>query len=72
MGREIYELVMKLYPNYNFDNVKADFKLIVTTHHDYKQPDGYIVVHSPEEAVDFLKAKNAQFGLLIGGWQTQW
>jgi len=67
MGRETYELVKKLYPDYNFDNVKADFKLIVTARHDYIQPDGYIVTHSPEEAVDFLKAKNAQVGLLIGG-----
>lgn len=67
MGRETYELVTKLYPDYNFDDVEANFKLIVTTQPDYVQPDGYIVIHSPEEAVNFLKAKNAQVGLLIGG-----
>jgi dihydrofolate reductase len=67
MGRETYELVMKLYPNYNFDNVKASYKIIVTSQPDYRAPDGYIVIHSPEEAREFLETKNAEVGLLVGG-----
>lgn len=67
MGRETYELVMKLYPNYNFDNVEASYKIIVTSRPDYQASDGYIVVHSPEEAKEFLDTKNAEVGLLVGG-----
>jgi dihydrofolate reductase len=67
MGRETYELVMKLYPNYNFDNVEATHKIIVTSQPNYRAPDEYIVVSSPEEAKEFLKEKNIETGLLIGG-----
>ena len=67
MGRETYELVMKLYPNYNFNNVEASYKVIVTSRTDYEAPNGYVVVHSPEEAREFLSAKNVEVGLLVGG-----
>jgi dihydrofolate reductase len=67
IGRETYELVMKLYPNYNFNNVEVPYKLIVTTQKDFAQPNGYIVVSSPEEAVQFLQDKGVQVGLLVGG-----
>lgn len=67
MGRETYELVMKLYPDYNFDNVEASCKVIVTSRPDYRAPNGYTVVNSPEEAKEFLEAKNAEVGLLVGG-----
>jgi len=67
MGRETYELVTKLYPDYNFDNVEASHKIIVTSRSDYQAPNGYIVVHSPEEAKEFLDEKNAKVGLLVGG-----
>jgi dihydrofolate reductase len=67
MGRETYELVMKLYPDYNFDNVEAPYKIIVTTQASFPTPDGYIVVNSPEEAKRFLDEKGVETGLLVGG-----
>lgn len=67
MGRETYELVMKLYPNYNFDNVDAQYKVIVTSQSDYKAPSGYVVVSSPEDAKALLNEANVEIGLLIGG-----
>lgn len=67
MGRETYELVTKLYPNYNFDNVEADHKVIVTTQPDFDSPAGYHVVHTPEEAIDFVASNGLDQLLLLGG-----
>ncbi len=68
MGRETYELVTKLYPNYNFDNVTASKKIVVTTNKDFKAQDGgYEIVHSPEEAVYVLESTGIDNALLIGG-----
>lgn len=67
MGRETYELVMKLYPDYNFDNVDAKFKVIVTANIDFVAPNGYTVVHSPQDAVKFLESKDMEMGLIVGG-----
>jgi len=67
MGRETYELVMKLYPDYNFDSVQAKLKVIVTTKSDYKCPPGYSVVYSPKEAVELINDSGFEVGLLIGG-----
>jgi dihydrofolate reductase len=67
MGRETYELVMKLCPNYNFDNVEAPYKIIVTTRTNFPAPSGYVVVNSPEEAKKFLEDKHVETGLLVGG-----
>lgn len=67
MGRETYELVQKLYENYNFDNVETDNKVIVTRNMDFQAGEAYTVVHSPEEAIDYLKTKNLELVLLIGG-----
>jgi dihydrofolate reductase len=67
MGRETYELVMTLYPDYNFDNVDARFKIIVTSNRDFDCPDGYQIVDSPEAAIDLLEQANIEAGYLIGG-----
>jgi dihydrofolate reductase len=67
MGRETYERVTELYPNYNFDNVDAQCKIIVTSQADYTAPDGYIAVNSPEAATTLLAEKEFEVGLLIGG-----
>lgn len=67
MGRETYELVTKLYPNYNFDNIEATYKIIMTSQPDYQTPNGYITISSPEKAKAFLEEKNIKVGLLIGG-----
>ncbi len=68
MGRETYELVTKLYPNYNFDNVTASKKIVVTTNRDFKaQSNGYEIAHSPEEALALLENVEVETALLIGG-----
>lgn len=67
MGRETYEVVTRLYDDYNFDNVDVKHKVIVTTNSDFKAPEGYTVVHSPEEAVDYIASKNIDDLFLIGG-----
>jgi dihydrofolate reductase len=67
MGRETYELVMKLYPNNNFDDVDVPYKIIVTTNANYRAPESYTVAHSPEEAKAFLESRGIEVGLLVGG-----
>ncbi|MEX1995399.1 MAG: dihydrofolate reductase family protein [Candidatus Saccharimonadales bacterium] len=66
MGRETYELVMRLYKDHNFDDVDCRYKIIVTSQ-DLKVSDDYKVVHSPQEAIDFLKMQGLEKLLLIGG-----
>ncbi|MCA9325695.1 dihydrofolate reductase [Candidatus Saccharibacteria bacterium] len=67
MGRETYELVMKLYPDHNFDDVECGNKIIVTGNPDFQTPDGYTVVRSPEEALDIVRNLGIDTALVIGG-----
>lgn len=67
MGRETYHQVMSRYEESNFDNVECQYKVIVTRDINFTAPDGYTVVHSPEEAVDFIASKNIETLFLIGG-----
>jgi dihydrofolate reductase len=60
MGRETYEIVTRLYDEYNFDNVKVKYKVIITRNLTFKAPEGYIVLHSPEEAIDYIASKNIE------------
>ncbi|MBW3568733.1 dihydrofolate reductase family protein [Candidatus Parcubacteria bacterium] len=67
MGRETYEQVTEKYENENFDNVQVDHKLIVTRNNDSQTPKGYTLVHSPEEAIEFLEKVGVKTLFLIGG-----
>ncbi|HEY4964709.1 MAG TPA: dihydrofolate reductase family protein [Candidatus Saccharimonadales bacterium] len=67
MGRETYEVVTRLYSNYNFDNVEAKHKIIVTINPDFKAPNGYTIVHSPEEAINYVDKQGLDSLFLIGG-----
>lgn len=67
MGRETYEQVTEKYEDENFDNVSVKHKLIVTTNNGFQAPKGYTVVHSPQEAVTYLKDAGAETLFLIGG-----
>lgn len=67
VGRETFEIVMKLYEDYNFDNVPAEHKLVVTGRRDYRVPSGYVAVHSPKQAVEFLAGQGIETVLLSGG-----
>lgn len=67
MGRETFELVMKHYPDYNFDSVDVAHKLIITSDTTYRAPDGYTVVQSPQEAVEYLEEREVETLFVIGG-----
>jgi dihydrofolate reductase len=67
MGRETYEQVTTRYKNYNFDSVECEYKIIVTQNSQFKAPFGYVVVHSPEKAIEFLQEQNSKELFLIGG-----
>jgi riboflavin biosynthesis pyrimidine reductase len=67
VGRETYEVVTRMYEDYNFDAVDADYKIIVTNKRDFPVPAGYKVVYSPKEAVDFLNEMGIKEVLLSGG-----
>ena len=67
MGRQTYEQVTEKYEDENFNNVQAEHKLIVTRDKNFQAPRGYIVVHSPEEAIEYLDKAGVETLLLIGG-----
>lgn len=67
MGRETYELVTEKYADENFDTVPVDHKLIVTRSEGFEAPEGYVVVHSPAEAILYLERAGIQTLYLIGG-----
>ncbi len=67
MGRETYELVTKLYEDYNFDNVECRHKVIVSKNKNFEAKTGYTVVNSPEDAIDYVERSGCKELLLIGG-----
>jgi len=67
MGRETYEQVTRRYEDYNFDAVDVAHKIIVTEQSNFTAPEGYVVVHSPEEAIKYLETKDIKTLFLIGG-----
>ena len=67
VGRKTYETVTKLYKDYNFDNVVADYKIIVTSDSGYPPTKGFTVVHSPKEAIKFLESKGLERAYVEGG-----
>jgi dihydrofolate reductase len=67
MGRETYEQVTARYKDYNFNNVKCRYKVIVTRDTSFKAIDGYLIAHSPEEAIELIASKGLDELFLIGG-----
>lgn len=67
MGRETYELVTAKYKDYNFDSVDAELKVIVTRKPNFKAPEGYTVVNSPEQAIEVVRKQSLPALFLIGG-----
>lgn len=67
MGRETYHQVMTRYTGSNFDDIRCQHKVIVTRSVGFTAPEGYAVVHSPEEAVDYIASKGIETLFLIGG-----
>lgn len=67
MGRETYEKVTALYKDHNFDDVPVSHKIIVTHDNNFTASEGYVTVHSPQEAINYLESKNMDILYLIGG-----
>jgi len=67
MGRNTYELVTELYPDYNFDTVQCDKKIIVSRSMQESPSPDYEVVSSPEAAIEKIKELGFEELLLIGG-----
>jgi dihydrofolate reductase len=67
IGRETYEKVTSLYKDHNFNDVPVEHKVIITRSTEFHSPEGYVVVHSPVEAVDYLKQKGIDIVYLVGG-----
>jgi dihydrofolate reductase len=67
MGRETYEQVTRRYKDYNFDGIEVPHKIIVTRQADFPAPQGYVVVHSPEEAWQHVQQAGLTTLFLIGG-----
>jgi dihydrofolate reductase len=65
MGRKTYEQI--IHEGYNFDNVKCTHKIIVTHDKNFIVPEGYMIAHSPEEAITFIESQGLSELLLIGG-----
>jgi dihydrofolate reductase len=66
VGRETYELITKLYKGMSFDDSKAAHKLLVTSRRDFSAP-GFEIVHSPEEALEYLSQRGVVTAFLAGG-----
>ncbi len=67
MGRKTYEQVTDKYEHENFDGVQVDHKVIVTRNPNFQAPNGYTVLHSPEEAIKYLDQAGIKNLFLIGG-----
>lgn len=67
VGRETYELVTKMYEHANFDAIQTKCKIIVTRNLSFVAPPGYVVAHSPQEAVDIVKAAGLKVAYVGGG-----
>lgn len=67
MGRETYEKVTELYKDHNFNDVDVAHKIIITRNSIFEAPSGYVVVHSPQEALDYIKENGLDTLYLIGG-----
>jgi len=66
VGRNTFDVVGRLYEGFGYDDVEAKHKIIVTSRKDFSMP-GYVVVHSPEEALEYLEGQGVEAALLIGG-----
>lgn len=60
VGRTTYDVVLEL------DDVKAEHKVVVSSG-ELKLREGYVLVKTPQEAIDYLNKQAVEEILLIGG-----
>jgi dihydrofolate reductase len=66
IGRKTYEVVLQNYEGFGFKDVHAD-RIIVTSDMSFDTPEGYIVAHSPKEALTLAESLSHEEVILTGG-----
>jgi dihydrofolate reductase len=66
IGRKTYEIVQK-WESYNFNNVDAKLKIVVSKENDLILEKPFLLVNSPEEAIKKASSMNFGSAILTGG-----
>lgn len=66
IGRKTYEAVQK-WPYYNYNDIEAKLKVVVSTGKDLKLAPPFLVVNSPKGAIEKAVAMNFESAILTGG-----
>lgn len=66
IGRKTYEAVQK-WPDYNFNDIEAKLKIVVSTGKDLKLAPPFLVANSPKDAIEKAVAMNFESAILTGG-----
>jgi dihydrofolate reductase len=67
VGRKTYESVMNGYGDENFDAIRAAHKVVITNDTAFTPQGDFVVKHSPQEAVDYLRAQPSVGEILLAG-----
>jgi dihydrofolate reductase len=65
-GRKTYEIVQK-WPDYNFDDIDARLKIVVSHGDTLKLSPPFLLAHSSAEAIEKATAMNFKSAILVGG-----
>lgn len=66
IGRKTYEAVQK-WPDYNFNNIEAKLKIVVSADKSLKLDPSFLIANSPQEAIEKASSMNFECVLLTGG-----
>ena len=66
IGRKTYEAVQK-WPDYNFNDIEAKLKIVVSNDKDLKLDPPFLVANSPKDAIEKAVAMNFEIAILTGG-----
>jgi dihydrofolate reductase len=66
VGRKTYEAVQK-WPDYNFDDIDAKLKIVISDDKNLKLDSPFLLAHSPEDAIEKAATMNFESALLTGG-----
>lgn len=66
IGRKTYEAVQK-WPDYNFNDIEASLKIVVSNDKDLKLDPPFLVANSPKDAIEKAIAMNFESAILTGG-----
>lgn len=66
IGRKTYESVQK-WSDYNFNNIDAKLKIVVSGGNNLKLDPPFLLAHSPKDAIKKATAMNFESAILTGG-----